>query len=301
MKTKEIKLAITAIISVIILYFGIIFLKGLKLFSTDNIYYVEMKDVGGLAKSGEVTSKGMAVGQVKDIQYNAENQMLTVALELNDGITPTAGSYATITKELLGAPKLNIIMGDNPSALLSRGDTIKGASGTDLMSAAGDMIPQIQALIPKLDSILNAVNILVNNPAIGSSLENLEYASYNLRATTDNINRIMGGDVQKLLSKANNICSNLQTTTDRISSIDINGIADNAGKAVDNANRTMENIQVFTNQLNNPNSTIGKFMNDDKLYSHIDSTALNASRLLEDLRLNPKRYVHFSLFGKKDK
>lgn len=301
MKTKEIKLAITAIISIVILYLGIIFLKGLKLFSTDNIYYIEMKDVGGLSKSGEVTSKGMAVGQVKDIQYNAESQMLTVAVELNEGLTPTVGSYATITKEMLGAPKLNIVMGDNPKALISRGDTIPGTSGSDLMTVAGNMLPQIQAIIPKLDSILTAVNILVNDPAIKSSLENLEYASNNLKATTDGINSLLTTNVPQLMSKANSICNNLQETTSRINSIDINGIADNANTAMINANKTMDNIQVFTNQLNNPNSSIGKFMNDDKIYNHIDSTAINASRLLEDLRLNPKRYVHFSIFGKKDR
>ena len=301
MKTKEIKLAIIAILSVAIVYFGIIFLKGLKLFSTDNIYYVAMKDVGGLAKSAEVMSKGMKVGQVKDIQYNADTQMLTVAVELENGLAPTQGSHATIIKELLGAPKLNILMGDNPSALLSRGDTIPGTSGSDLMSAAGNMMPQIQQLMPKLDSILTALNTIMNDPAISSSLQNLEYVTNNLKTTTDGINGLLAKDVPQLMNKADGICNNLQTTTDKLGQVDITGIADNANSAITTANQTMQELQLFTNKLNNPNSSLGRLMNDDAIYNNLDSTTLNASRLLEDLRLNPKRYVHFSVFGSKKK
>ncbi len=301
MKTKEIKLAIVAILSICIIYFGIIFLKGLKLFSTDNIYFVEMKDVGGLAKSAEVTSKGMKVGLVKDITYNSDNQMLSVEVELNEGIVPTQGSYANITKELLGAPKLNIVMGENPKALLNRGDTIKGVVGTDLMSVANEMIPQIKQLQPKLDSILTAINNIVNDPAIMESLNNLEYASRNLKTTSNKINSMLDSDMPQLINKANKICNNLQNTTDNINKIDIISIADNANQTLVTTNQTMQELKVFTNNLNNPNSSLGRLMNDPNIYNNLDSTTLNASRLLEDIRLNPKRYINFSLIGKKSK
>ena len=301
MKTKEIKLAIVAILSICIIYFGIIFLKGLKLFSTDNIYFVEMKDVGGLAKSAEVTSKGMKVGLVKDITYNSDNQMLSVEVELNEGIVPTQGSYANITKELLGAPKLNIVLGENPKALLNRGDTIKGVVGTDLMSVANEMIPQIKQLQPKLDSILTAINNIVNDPAIMESLNNLEYASRNLKTTSNKINSMLDSDMPQLINKANKICNNLQNTTDNINKIDIISIADNANQTLVTTNQTMQELKVFTNNLNNPNSSLGRLMNDPNIYNNLDSTTLNASRLLEDIRLNPKRYINFSLIGKKSK
>lgn len=301
MKTKEIKLAIVAILSICIIYFGIIFLKGLKLFSTDNIYFVEMKDVGGLAKSAEVTSKGMKVGLVKDITYNSDNQMLSVEVELNEGIVPTQGSYANITKELLGAPKLNIVMGENPKALLNHGDTIKGVVGTDLMSVANEMIPQIKQLQPKLDSILTAINNIVNDPAIMESLNNLEYASRNLKTTSNKINSMLDSDMPQLINKANKICNNLQNTTDNINKIDIISIADNANQTLVTTNQTMQELKVFTNNLNNPNSSLGRLMNDPNIYNNLDSTTLNASRLLEDIRLNPKRYINFSLIGKKSK
>ena len=135
MKSKEIKIAITAIIAVVIVYLGIIFMKGLKLFSSDNIYYVEMKNVGGLSKAGEVIANGMNIGVVKDITYDGTRQMLTVAVELNEGFSLPRNSHATTVKDMLGAPKMNIILGENPRDLLAKGDTIPGEGSLNPPSA----------------------------------------------------------------------------------------------------------------------------------------------------------------------
>ena len=301
MKSKEIKIAITAIVAVVIVYLGIIFMKGLKLFSSDNIYYVEMKNVGGLAKAGEVIANGMNVGVVKDIVYDGNSQMLTVAIELNEGFSLPRNSHATTVKDMLGAPKMNIILGENPRDLLSKGDTIPGEGGGDLMSSIGDMVPQLKALMPKLDSILSAVNTLTNDPALVASLQNVEYITNNLKTTTDDVNRLMHNDVPQLMTHANTICGHLETTTQQLSQIDLAGMADNANTTLQNASQAVSDLQLFTNQLSNQNSTLGKLMNDPSIYNHLDSTMNNASRLLEDLRLHPSRYVHFSVFGKKDK
>ena len=99
----------------------------------------------------------------------------------------------------------------------------------------------------------------------------------------------------------NKICNNLQNTTDNINKIDIISIADNANQTLVTTNQTMQELKVFTNNLNNPNSSLGRLMNDPNIYNNLDSTTLNASRLLEDIRLNPKRYINFSLIGKKSK
>lgn len=301
MKSKEIRIAITAIIAVVIVYLGIIFMKGLKLFGSDNIYYVEMKNVAGLSKAGEVIANGMNVGSVKDISYDAKRQMLTVAVELNEGFTLPRNSHATTTKDMLGAPKMNIILGENPNDLLSVGDTIYGEGGGDLMSSIGDMVPQLKALMPKLDSILTAVNTLTNDPALGASLQNMEYVTNNLKTTTDDVNRLMRRDVPQLVGHANTICNNLETATSQLNQIDLAGMANQANITLQNTNQAVSDLQSFTNQLTNQNSSLGKLMNDPTMYNHLDSTMNSASLLLEDLRLHPKRYVHFSLFGKKDK
>lgn len=301
MKSKEIKIAIAAIVAVVIVYLGIIFMKGLKLFGTDNIYYVEMKNVAGLSKAGEVIANGMNIGSVKDISYDSKRQMLTVAVELNEGFSLPRNSHATTTKDMLGAPKMNIILGENPNDLLTVGDTIYGEGGGDLMSSIGDMVPQLKALMPKLDSILSAVNTLTNDPALATSLQNMEYITNNLKTTTDDVNQLMRRDVPQLMGHANNICTNLETTTSQLNQLDLAGMASNANATLESANQAVSELQSFTSQLNNQHSSLGKLMNDPSIYNHLDSTMNNASRLLEDLRLHPKRYVHFSLFGKKDK
>ena len=298
MKSKEIKIAITAILAVVIVYFGIILLKGLKLFSTDNIYYVEMKNVGGLNKSDVVVANGMTIGMVKDITYDPAHQTLAVAVELNEGFTLPQGSHANITKEMLGSPKLNIMLGTNPNQLLSIGDTIPGEAGQDLMTAAGGMLPQLEQMLPRLDSIVTAINTIANDPALVEALHNMQYISANLRTTTDDVNHMLHTDVQAIMNKTNNVMTNLETTTGNISHIDIQQLAQTANSTLQSANQAMDDINQLTSTLNNPNSTVGRLINDPSVYDHLDSTMTNASRLLEDLRLNPKRYVHFSLFGK---
>jgi len=301
MKSKEIKIAITAILAIIIIYFGIVFLKGLKLFSTDNIYYVEMKNVGGLNKADIVVSNGMSIGMVKNITYDPHRQTLAVAVELNEGFTLPRGSHANITKEMLGSPKLNIILGTNPDDMLNIGDTIYGEAGSDLMSAAGDMLPKLQQIMPRLDSIVTAINTITNDPALMTALHNMQYISDNLRTTTDDVNSLLAHDVPQLIGKADGIMTNLEQTTNQIQSIDIASLANDATSTLKKANQTMEQLQGITARIDNPNSSIGKMLNDPSVYNHLDSTMANASRLLEDLRLNPKRYVHFSLFGKAGK
>ncbi|MCM1312118.1 MAG: MlaD family protein [Bacteroides sp.] len=292
--TKEIKIAITAILAVAIIYVGIIFLKGLKLFGSDHIYYVEMKDVSGLSISSEVLASGMNIGTVKGIEYDAAKQNITVAIDVRPDFRIPEGSCANISKEMLGGAKLNIQLGKNTAKNIAIGDTIAGKQTIDIMTAAADMVPQVQALLPKLDSILTSVSQLTSDPALTASMKNMEYITSNLKTTTDRLNGLLASDVPQLVRKTNAICANLETTTNNLKEVDFNGMAQNA-------NKTMEGLQIFTNRLNNENSTLGMFLNDASVYNHLDSTMINASLLLQDLREHPKRYVHFSLFGKKDK
>ncbi len=301
MKSKEIKIAVTMILALVLVYLGINFLKGLKLTSSGNVYYVEMDNVGGLAKSGDVIANGMGIGMVKDITYNAEKQTLTVTVELDEGFVLPANSSATISKDMLGSPKLNIILGTDPGRLLAVGDTITGAGGEDLMTSVGQLVPQLSVMIPKIDSILTAVNTLTNDPALLASIHNLETITSNLKTSSEGVNALIGNEIPQLVRHATVVCANLEQTTESLKTVDIAGIATNANTTLATANSTIEELRLFTNRLNNPNSSLGRFLGDDALYTHLDSAVCNASMLLEDLRLNPSRYVHFSVFGSKKK
>jgi len=296
--TKEIKIAITAIIAIVIIYVGIILLKGLNLFNTDKEYTVIMNNVTGLSVSSDVLANGLKVGYVKKISYNNKNQKMALTLTINQSFKMPKGTSVFVTKEMLGTAKLNLDLGANTGEMIQPGDTIYGESPVDLMAAAGAMIPQIESMLPKIDSILTSLNTLVSDPALVATIQNLEYTTSNLRTTTDRINGILNKDVPSMMSAANNAAHNVETLTATLNRVDIEGIANNANQTISNANLITNKLNTAMNSKDN---SLGLLLNDNSLVLNMDSTMRNASLLLEDLRLHPKRYVHFSLFGKKDK
>ncbi len=296
--TKEIKIAITAIIAIVIIYVGIILLKGLNLFNTDKEYTVIMNNVTGLSVSSDVLANGLKIGYVKKISYNNKNQKMALTLTINQSFKMPKGTSVFVTKEMLGTAKLNLDLGANTGEMIQPGDTIYGESPVDLMAAAGEMIPQIESMLPKIDSILTSLNTLVSDPALVATIHNLEYTTSNLRTTTDRINGILNKDVPSMMSAANNAAHNVEALTATLNRVDIEGIANNANQTISNANLITNKLNTAMNSKDN---SLGLLLNDNSLVLNMDSTMRNASLLLEDLRLHPKRYVHFSLFGKKDK
>jgi len=296
--SKELKIGITAIIAVIIIYVGIILLKGLSLFNTDSEYIVVMDDVSGISVSSDVLANGLKIGYVKSIKYNETAQNLHLSLSVDPNFDIPSGTTVFVSKEMLGSAKLNLALGSYMSPLLTKGDTIYGSKGTDLMAAAADMIPQVQQMLPKLDSILASINQLAADPSIAATLHNLEYTTANLRTTTDRMNTLLGRDVPQLISTANNVMSNAETLTANLNQVDIAAIASNANSTLATTHAMMDKLNT---SLNSKDNALGLLLNDNSTVLHLDTTLINASRLLEDLRLHPKRYVHFSVFGKKEK
>lgn len=296
--SKEIKIAMVAVLAVIIVYVGIIFLKGLKLFSNDVAYYVAITDIQGMPTASDVRANGLKVGSVKNITFNPDKQNITVEISVTPNFKIPKGTSVYMTKEMLGSAIMNLKLGPDPTSILSPGDTIMGNAMVDLMSAAGNLLPEVETLLIKTDSILTTVNTLVNDPALVASLHNFESISSDLKLTTTKINGLLGNDIPRLMAKANNICSNLDTTTARLNQIDMLGMAQKA-------DLTLNNVQDMTFKMNTvmngKDSSLGMLMNGNSIVLHLDSTLINASLLLEEVRLHPKRFVHFSLFGKKDK
>ena len=202
--SKEIKIALVAILSAVLIYVGIIFLKGLKLFNDEVSYFVEIADVQGMPTASDVRANGMKVGTVKAISFNAAKQNMLVEITINPNFHLPKGTSVYMTKEMLGNATMNLKLGTNPDETLQPGDTLQGAPMTDLMSAAGGMIPQMQALLPKVDSILTALNTLSNDPALATSMHNMADLSEELKITTTQINGLLK-DMPQLMAKTNNI------------------------------------------------------------------------------------------------
>lgn len=296
--SKEIQIALVAIVGVVVLYFGLQFLKGLTVFSTDSNYYVKFKDISGLSASSPVYANGYRVGVVEDIVYDFDGEGDIVAVVgLNKEMRMPQGTTADIVSDLLGNIKLELRLGDRVAGTLAPGDTIIGGQEQGAMAKAAEIIPQVQSLLPKLDSILVSVNSLLADPAIANSLHNIDQITGSLTNTSRELNRLtasLNQQMPQMLENADGMLANANNLTRNLNEM-------NLAATMQKVDNTLRNVEQMTAKLNSNDGTIGLLMRDPELYNNLNATMMHADSLMIDLKRHPKRYVHFSVFGKKDK
>lgn len=296
--TKEIKIALVAIVGILIMYFGINFLKGMNLFSTNNTYFITFDDIQGLGASTPIYADGYKVGTVDGLEYDyKENGPIKVKVDINKDLRIPQGSKAEIVKDLMGNLQVNLLLANNPRERVELGGIIPGAVNGGMMDKAANLIPVVEKMLPKLDSILTSVNALLADPALAASLHNVETITSNLTVSTRELNTLMAGlnkQVPGMIGKANGVLDNTNRLTANLASLDVQG-------TLNKVNQTLESAHQFTEKLNSNQGSLGLLMNDTKLYDNLTSTMGHADSLVIDLKAHPKRYVHFSVFGRKDK
>lgn len=296
--TKEIKIALVAIVGILVMYFGINFLKGMNLFSTNNAYYMTFDDIQGLGASTPIYADGYKVGTVDGLEYDyKENGPIKVKVDINKDLRIPQGSKAEIVKDLMGNLQVNLLLANNPRERVEPGGIIPGAVNGGMMDKAANLIPVVEKMLPKLDSILTSVNALLADPALAASLHNVETITSNLTVSTRELNTLMAGlnkQVPGMVRKANGVLDNTNRLTANLASLDVQG-------TLNKVNQTLESAHQFTEKLNSNQGSLGLLMNDTKLYDNLTSTMSHVDSLVIDLKAHPKRYVHFSVFGRKDK
>ena len=296
--TKEIKIALVAIVGILVMYFGINFLKGMNLFSTNNAYYMTFDDIQGLGASTPIYADGYKVGTVDGLEYDyKENGPIKVKVDINKDLRIPQGSKAEIVKDLMGNLQVNLLLANNPRERVEPGGIIPGAVNGGMMDKAANLVPVVEKMLPKLDSILTSVNALLADPALAASLHNVETITSNLTVSTRELNMLMAGlnkQVPGMIGKANGVLDNTNRLTANLASLDVQG-------TLNKVNQTLESAHQFTEKLNSNQGSLGLLMNDTKLYDNLTSTMSHADSLVIDLKAHPKRYVHFSVFGRKDK
>lgn len=296
--TKEVKIALVAIAGVVVLFFGMNFLKGLNIFSSEDNYYVQFSDITGLSSSSPVYADGFKVGVVKDIIYDySHTEGSKVLIGVDKQLRIPQGSSAEIVSDMLGNVKVNLLLANNPCEKVAPGGLIKGMINDGAMGKLQDMVPAVEKMLPKLDSIMTSLNAILADPAIRQSLHNVQAITDNLTTSTAQLNTLMAGlnkNVPGMMAKANNVLDNTETLTANLAAVDV-------ASTMRQVDQTIANVQQLTAKLNSKEGSLGLLMNDTQLYDNLNSTMRNADSLVIDLRQHPKRYVHFSVFGRKDK
>lgn len=300
---KEIKIALVAIAGIVVLFFGMNFLKGISLFSEKNVYYASFSNISGLSASNPIFANGYQVGIVRDIAFDySGGGDIVVAFTLDDRMQLPKGTTASIESDFMGNVRMNLLLPkvsqlSTINSQLNVGDTIQGSMAEGLMARAAALIPAVEQMLPKVDSILASVNALLADPAIAHSIRNVEKVSTDLTTTTRQVNTLMArlnNQLPTILTKADGVLDNSQELTKNLNAIDIDGTM----KKVD---QTLANVQAFSERLNKPEGSLGLLMNDASLYDRFNGTLTNAEQLLGDIKEHPKRYINISVFGKKDK
>jgi phospholipid/cholesterol/gamma-HCH transport system substrate-binding protein len=192
----------------------------------------------------------------------------------------------------MGGSTICLVLG-NGNGTIEPGSTMQGVLEAGAMGEVSNMVPQIEAMLPKVDSMLSSLNGILSNPAINNTLNNLETLTGQLNTTSSELNNIVSNDIPEALGKVVELEDDLLKVSSQLSEVDY-------GSMIASLEASLNNIQQITTALNEGNGTAGMLLNDTTLYTKLNETCQAAEDLLEDLKENPKRYVHFSIFGKKE-
>jgi len=296
--SRELQIGILVIVTIAILYFGINYLKGINIFNPTNYYYAKFERVDGLVASNPVTIKGYKIGLVKSIIYNYDDPKdgILVVLQVDDQLRIPVGSKAVLQSELLGGASVSLdLHTEIPGVYFKRGDTIPTTIDGGIMEAViGAVMPKIESVIPQLDSLIGSLNSLVEDGSIKKSLANVERITANLASTSASLDVAMKKDVPIILKNVKEITTDFSKISGDLSRVDFNA-------TMLSVNHTMANLQLITDKVNDGSGSIGLLINDKSLYNNLNSTMESANSLLIDFKAHPKRYIHFSVFGKSDK
>ncbi len=293
---KEFVIGICMLLALAILYFGIEFLKGANIFHAANYYYVTYSNVTGLSVSAPVTVNGYKVGQVREIKYLYDNPgHMRVELSLDSHLKLPKGTTAVFTTDMLGTSTIAISLAEG-NDYYKVGDELPAATAKGLMDAATqDIIPAFVAIAGKVDTLLTATNRLVSDPALAAAVSRLDAMTQNLTRTTELLNRSMAtmpavmSDVKAITGNFSATSQELQTFTHTLNQVPVDSLTQQL-------QLTLNNIRSITDELNSPNSSLGKILNDPALYDNLNSTAASMDALLKDIQKNPKRYISIKLF-----
>ena len=309
---REIKVGILAAICLFLLFFGFNFLKGVNIFSPTNAYHGSFCHLHGLEEQAAVYIRGHRVGQVDAIHYDfTRDSSFTVDISVNKDIVLPQGTHmALVSDGLLGGMAIELqipvaqsdtdekerpFAADKATDPIAHGTFLPTSYVPGLMeSVQNELLAHIDEAVQNIDSLVATLQKQLEGDHIKRSLVNVERVSGDLTTVSSNLKRLMNNQVPTIVKTADTVVSNLNHFVADIREIDFKATVARVDTALDNANNVIA-------QIGSQDGTLGQLLYNKSLYKHIDATVVSADSLLSDIKAHPKRYVHFSVFGKKDK
>lgn len=292
--TRELWVGLLGILALLIIYLLINFFKGVNVLKEGNKYYIKFDNIGEIVKTSPIYLNGYKVGNVSNIIYDFNtSDGVFVEISVDKRLNISSDSYAEVNNKMLGSSTISLCLGKS-NKYVAAGDTINGYLNGGAMKEAGEMLPQINALIPKVDSILTSLNTILGNPAINKSINNVEHLTKELGSTTAMLNSLLSKDIPTATEKLIKIEDDMLAVSAQLSEVDYK-------KMFETLEQSVTNLKQITEALNNGEGTAGMLLKDSTLYNNLNNTCAAATALLNDVKENPKKYVHFSIFGKKNK
>ena len=290
----EIKTAILVLSGIILFIVGFSYLKSNDVFVADRIFYAVYDDVEGISKGTPVTISGFNVGSVQDIKFYNNTSKLLLKFRIENDFIFSNKSIAQIYETgLIGGKALSVIP-VNGELLAKPGDTLKSSIAPGLTELVNDKLSplqeKIESMVVSADSVLISLNSVLNTEAkleIQSSIKDFSSTVADLKSSAGTLDELLSTNKTQI----NNIISNVNQTSNELSDLSI---------VVNNLTQSSNSIERIVNEISNGNGSLNKLIFDDDLINSLDAASSNINLLIKDLRLNPKRYVHFSLFGKKN-
>ncbi len=301
--TKELKIGISVLAAIVILIFGINYLKGINIFHASNYYYASYKNVNGLTVSAPVMLDGFKVGLVREMAYDYDHPgNVLVEISVDKDLRLPEGTKALVESDILGTASVILELGSS-STLLEVGSKIPGEVKPGMMDAVSNqLMPSVSQIFPKIDTLLTSVNTLIADPALKASVQRLDAITADLQRTTQNLAKMsaqlapMTAKFSPILSDVKNITGNVDSITTDLNQLTCRLAELQVDSIVGNLESTVSNLQDLTRQLNDPNSSVGKIMNSPELYNNINSTISSLDSLFVDIKKNPKRYINVKVF-----
>tara|TARA_R100000353_G_scaffold176127_1_gene149513 strand:+ start:5055 stop:6002 length:948 start_codon:yes stop_codon:yes gene_type:complete len=302
--SKEVKTGILAIGAIMLLIFGYSYLKGTNLLDKSREFYVKYDNVEGLAQAAPVTINGLTVGKVQDITFANSKGGLVVKFTVEKDFDFSRNSIVRIySTGLIGGKALGIFP-QYDQYVAKSGDTLRGDIEDGMLTAVtkalGPLEKKVNNTLATVDTLLLNVNAIIDEETrknLKQSIANLNTSLNAFAGVSKSMNHILSTNSGKLDNTFTNLdktAGNLSKLTDSLAQLE-------TGKIVADLQNVVDKMDKIVVGVNNGEGSIGKLLKDDQLYENLEGASRQLEQLLQDLKLNPKRYVHFSVFGKKNK